>query len=806
MDALWSVAGEIFTAAELGSFSVGEAFVLGSSFYVHDLGMALGATPEGVRELRGSQAYKSSSERAIRVLGSDEKSADIAALRIAARELHGPKASALVHSPMPGIGRFLIEPSEVRAHWGTAIGSVASSHHWSLREVDAKLGAPGRVPDARGGTMDLGFVACALRLIDFAHINKDRAPFLERMLRSNVETDSLKHWNAQECVTGPKRDGKQLVFGCSHPITSVDAWWTFFEMASGLDSEIVAVAEYLDQRSISKGRFSLEGVRGVKTPLSFSAYVQPAGFEPVDVRFRPDSLERLVQMLGGRTLYGDDFFAPLRELIQNARDALVLRRISERLAGLSGESGSVHISLTLHGDVARLIVSDDGVGMSARVITNYLLGVASDYWHSPDFYADYPGVGTNGFRPVGRFGIGFLSVFMMGRSVEVQTQRQAGRKLTLKLRGVGQRGSLIEAAGGIRSGTQVQIEFSKEEVPKYEALGDVVRGRAPMLEVPISVNRVGQVTTIEPGWWKTVSQEDFTKFIGQWRVGRGSQVDQAGPLEYLWHYGGRSFDLSKADKLDKWPRQQPEVVTENLRVLAIPGVERVLICVRGFTVDVVRISGMLGLVDLGDVEVDVARSGLIGWDEAKFRAETLGLLRSKILEALNGLRGENVTSRFKFLVGVADSYGLALLTETTLAWVTVVLPDGSAVMKSPTEVEHMVRDRRELIICYGAGLWSADRLSREVFPEASADVAILPINDADQAEAGSYEDKDQVVWGPVADHFFITHRGKYERAFLLRATLEIIARGWKMKVDDLERGRWCRKKQCLFTRLSRAGV
>jgi hypothetical protein len=63
MDALWSVADEIFTAGELGSFSVGEAFVLGSSFYVHDLGMAFGATPEGVRELRESTAYKSSFER-----------------------------------------------------------------------------------------------------------------------------------------------------------------------------------------------------------------------------------------------------------------------------------------------------------------------------------------------------------------------------------------------------------------------------------------------------------------------------------------------------------------------------------------------------------------------------------------------------------------------------------------------------------------------------------------------------------------------------------------------------------------------
>ena len=102
------------------------------------------------------------------------------------------------------------------------------------------------------------------------------------------------------------------------------AWWLFYDMVLGLDREIVAVSEYLNTKSWSKDRFSLEGVQYVKTPKGFSALVRTLNFEPIDIRFKPDSIERLVDILGGKTLYGNDQFAPLRELIQNLEMLLCL--------------------------------------------------------------------------------------------------------------------------------------------------------------------------------------------------------------------------------------------------------------------------------------------------------------------------------------------------------------------------------------------------------------------------------------------------------------------------------------------------
>src|SRR4051812_25035393 len=48
MDTLWVITDQVFTPEEISQFSKGETFILGCSFYVHDLGMALAATQEGL--------------------------------------------------------------------------------------------------------------------------------------------------------------------------------------------------------------------------------------------------------------------------------------------------------------------------------------------------------------------------------------------------------------------------------------------------------------------------------------------------------------------------------------------------------------------------------------------------------------------------------------------------------------------------------------------------------------------------------------------------------------------------------------
>lgn len=800
MDALWGLADQVLTPPELEIFSVGEAFVLGCTFYVHDLGMASAATAEGIAGLKQTDPYRSAFSRAQRVTGLTEPEAKRIAIQISSRQLHAEKCELFVLERIPGVDLYLLEPTELREKWGMSIGSVSASHHWSLPDVDKKLGMRGRVPDDLGGEIDLGFLACMLRIIDFANISSDRARYLDRVLRSGVATDSLMHWRAQEHIAGPRRQEDQLVYGSVRPIKDVDAWWLFYEMAAGLDTEIQSSAEYLAERASSSGRFSLEGVKGIRSPITFSACVQTDGFEPVDIRFHPDSMERLIGILGGRTLYGDDHFAPIRELLQNATDAILLRIASEAHDG--GESGGViTVESTLSPEEGSITVKDNGVGMTAKVVTDYLLGVAANYWSSPDFYADFPSVTEQGFAPTGRFGIGFLSVFMMGDRVEVQTQRAGQPRLKLQLHGVGRRGALIRGSSRPESGTTIRVAVALNRFGEFDGLSGIVRARAPMLSFPIRVVEKEAVTNIPPQWWKKVAQEELYDFVQQWpRRARRPLKEWSNPRRedavrsFYHHYYGSLPYYEQIPQFARWPGAQPEVVNDSFRVIAVPGEGIVLLCSTGIAVGTIRAPGMVGLVEAGDLKLDAARSATLGWDKNAFVAGLISQLCPKVVTALDGLAEEGrVPDRFEFLCQIGQTFGSDVLTQTSLPWITVVEPPGHARLVSADELRRRASARAEVLIGYGLGPWSVRRACCESFPEASGDALVITVDDKGGPRYGSYEDSDELMWAALADHFSERKEGLKE-AVLLTAAVTAIGKAWGVDPQDLANQSWCRHK------------
>jgi len=739
MDALWQIADQVFKPEEIEGFSAGEAFILGASFYVHDLGMALACTEEGRNSLMAAGRYEVVVKRirSSKVFDTDRSAA--LALEIAAREAHADKARQLALEPIPGLGQYLIESSEMRDKWGTYIADVSASHHWSLPAVDSKLGMRGKVPDTIGGQVDLGFVACALRIIDYAHINSERAGHLDRLLRSAIDASSLVHWKSQEYITGPLRQGDLLVFGCTQAIKNVEGWWLFFETAAGLDNEIHAVGEYLTGRAASSKRFSLEGVKGVGSPQNFAACVPTEGFEPVDVRFRPDSMDRLVEILGGRTLYGEDIFAPVRELLQNARDAIYLQRAADKVAGGQPEPGEIVVSIGKDsGDRDQLVVSDSGVGMTPDIVTSYLLGIASDYWNSPHFFASYPGVLDAGFRPAGRFGIGFLSVFMVGDKVEVQTQRRGGSHLILTLSGVGKRGALFNNPPLGSAGTTIRIQMTKQDPTVYQTLDAVARARAPMLDIPIRVNVQTRSNTIAPGWWRTAPQNEFYDFVREWKetAWRGRRAARSdGPLlasippTYSWPISvvlSSSFDDIPVSL--RWPGKQPELLGDQHRVLAIAGLGVVLLCSRGIAVETQAATGIVGMVDLDDLEPNAARSTALGSEGNEHLSVVARQLRPKVVEALNDLRHEDsIPNRFGFIARVGRTHGRDVLAETTLPWVTVIDRPGNSLLLSPQDLSTRLSNAAEVIVTFGTDPWRAFTVSQKRFPNATPDCLLIAV-------------------------------------------------------------------------------
>ncbi len=443
-DALWEYADLIVGPSN--PLNPSEAFVLGCAFLVHDLGMGLAAYPEGlsglkktilwkdtVADLLHKKVYEEINDQAIEDAADEvEKQAITETLR----RLHAERADklALIHWTSPtGDERFyLIEDPEFRAAFGPIIGRIAFSHWWPIdqlaRELSDVMGAHAGLPQS--WTVDPLKLACILRCADYSHIDERRAPaFLRALFKPEGASDD--HWNFQAKLYQPRLEGDRLVFTAKSGFSIEDAgaWWVCFDTLKSIDSELRKVDSLLaDTR---RERFAARGVSQVEEPSRIAKLIKTDGWQPVDTRIRVSAVADLVSKLGGKDLYGNTVTPPLREMIQNAADAVRARRLIDDRAT---DWGEIRVTTGKDDSGVWIQVQDTGIGMSEAVLTGPLLDFGAIFWGSTLMHDQLPGLAAKGFQATGRYGIGFFSVFMWGEQVEVVTQRfDKGRADTLVL-------------------------------------------------------------------------------------------------------------------------------------------------------------------------------------------------------------------------------------------------------------------------------------------------------------------------------------------------------------------------------------
>ena len=211
-----------------------------------------------------------------------------------------------------------------------------------------------------------------------------------------------------------------VVFTTGQPFGREDAeaWWLAYDTLNAVDRELHDVDLLLQghRPQILKAR----RVKGAGSPEMLARSVQTREWRPVDARLRVSDVPRIVEHLGGSKLYGDNPTVALRELIQNAADAVQARRKYENR---SEDWGRITVSLLSRSNETWLVVEDDGIGMSEHVLTGPLLDFGVSFWRSPLATEEFPGLMAAGMRSIGRFGIGFFSVFMLGSIVRVYSRR-----------------------------------------------------------------------------------------------------------------------------------------------------------------------------------------------------------------------------------------------------------------------------------------------------------------------------------------------------------------------------------------------
>jgi hypothetical protein len=431
LDALWETADLI--AGKDYPLNPLEGFVFGLSVFLHDSAMCWQAYAKGQEGVRGSiewqDAYAHECDQSPDLTEEARlKAADFAALRA----LHAHQAQILTDTgwthPDTGQTVYLIDDAQIRTELGPIAGKIASSHHWNIDALAASLGEQFNAPPPFPSewSVDPVKIACMLRCADAAHINQARAPlFLYALMKR--QGLSMDHWRAQNRMMGPSLDtGDQntssVLYTSSRPFreSEASAWWVGFDAVSTVANEIKSCNDLLRSRMRqSAPEFKIKKVSGAESIENLVTHLRVEGWMPCGAKPHVSNVESLVRELGGQNLYGRGspiqlFGVVLRELIQNARDAIVARRFIE-----PGFEGEICIRATESGE---LIVEDNGTGMSRRVMTGPLLDFGNSFWRSSLVQAEFPGLRSSKFRSVGRFGVGFYSIFMVSDFVEISSR------------------------------------------------------------------------------------------------------------------------------------------------------------------------------------------------------------------------------------------------------------------------------------------------------------------------------------------------------------------------------------------------
>ena len=126
----------------------------------------------------------------------------------------------------------------------------------------------------------------------------------------------------------------------------------------------------------------------------------------------------ILNLLAGVNLYKDSY-ACLRELYQNSLDAC-RRRLCAKENNI--DRGTIIFGMKeVDGKGTYLYCHDNGVGMDEHVIENYLLRIGNSFYKSDEFQRERQQM-INDFTPVSQFGIGIISCFMLGTSIEIITK------------------------------------------------------------------------------------------------------------------------------------------------------------------------------------------------------------------------------------------------------------------------------------------------------------------------------------------------------------------------------------------------
>lgn len=381
------------------------------SALLHDIGMVV--TDEEIRRIKkdDSNIIESKYSVVLQALKDDKL-----ALQECIRPIHAKRSACHIAKMNEQHQSWFLIPNSTNMNFSQNIQKICQSHNESFQWLKTELDQE----NYKGSySYNSQYIALLLRLSDLLDIDENRTPiYLYQLI--NPEGHGDWEWRQHLIIANTHK-----VY--TNEITKQKVIRLYGESADPkVHRKLLKYIDYINQELLDAVNLS-DTFQNKKYTIQFKTNVenkiQTKTFTFSDFKLDLD-YNAVTGLLMGKHIYGEKKYG-LRELVQNSIDAcMLMKEISQNHKDYQFEKYKPYINIIFNKDKKEVIITDNGVGMSLDILKKYFLNVGVSYYSSNEYkYKGYV------YNPIGNYGIGFLSCFMLSSNVNVHSKRYDDHKL-----------------------------------------------------------------------------------------------------------------------------------------------------------------------------------------------------------------------------------------------------------------------------------------------------------------------------------------------------------------------------------------
>lgn len=372
---------------------------------LHDIGMVV--TDEEKQQIKNNN-YKLSQYNYTSVLTNCNNNENMAIQEII-RPIHAIRSKNFISEQMPKQKHLFEVIGMNHVYFDETVGNICVSHNEEFEwiklnlEKDIKLGQY---------TVNAQYIAVLLRLADLLDIDSSRTPdYLYDLISPSGISDD--EWRQHFIITNSEK-----IVDSSDKLKYIEFYGStkdakihrkLLNYIDWIKKEVENSTNFLNESSLEKYRLNIS--------TNIRNMIKPQNFVFSNFKLSLD-YKSITNLLMGENIYNDKKCG-LREIIQNSIDACkLMKEEAKAIEEYKYNPYTPKIIIQIDNLNKSVTIFDNGIGMSFDIIKKYFLNVGVSYYTSND--CKYRGYS---YTPIGNYGIGFLSCFMLSNNIRIKSKR-----------------------------------------------------------------------------------------------------------------------------------------------------------------------------------------------------------------------------------------------------------------------------------------------------------------------------------------------------------------------------------------------